>query len=228
ELLAPARVILARRLPRLAINLWEGTDREVHHWMTDGRVDVGLVGPLLRPIPNATVVPLMEDPWYVACPVAHELARSEVLDIRQLGDVPYVMADGGCEPVVRALFDRAAIRPNVSYRAQSIDTILTMVAGGLGITLVPELGLQTFEAALIRTVPLSPRTTRLVAAVMPAGDNAPIAAHQLVAAMQQHIARRERSSLATTMQTTSESHDGRDATGHYGARQTNDRISGRN
>ena len=192
QLLAPARVELARRHPRLVVDVWEGTDREVHQWLTAGTVDVGLVGPVLTTIPGARIVPLMEDPWFVALPAAHPLARRRRLELTELAGVPYVMADGGCEPAILSLFARAGTAPRVAHRAQSTDTILAMVAGGLGATLVPGLGLEAFESPAIHTVPLHPAASRVVAAVLPKGDAAPAGAELLLQVMQHQIARGER------------------------------------
>ena len=69
-----------------------------------------------------------------------------------------------------------------------------MAAGGLGVTLVPGLGMNVLAMPAIRMLSVSARVSRLVSAVLPAGNEAPSAAQLLVSAIKQHIASRHRHS----------------------------------
>ncbi len=186
QLLQPVLERLRLRYPRAAPTLWVGTDREVHEWLHDGAIDVAVVGPVLAHPIGAISVPIMEDPWYVVLPASDPLARRRRLDVRALADRPYVMADGGCEPAIWELFGRGGSSPDICARAQSTDTLLAMVEAGVGVTLVPRLGLTAFESPQLRAVPLHPPATRTVTAVLTEGDAAPHAAHMLVEMLQSY------------------------------------------
>ena len=187
QLLQPVLERVRIRYPRAAPTLWIGTDREVHEWLHDGVIDLAVVGPvLLQPI-RAVSVPIMEDPWYVVLPASDPLARRRRLDVQTLAARPYVMADGGCEPAIWELFASGGVIPDVCARAQSTDTLLAMVESGVGVTLVPRLGLAAFESADLRAVPLHPPAARTVTAVLTEGHDAPHAAHMLVDLLHTHV-----------------------------------------
>lgn len=183
QLLAPALPAFAVRFPRVAVAVLEGTDREVHAWLAEGLVDVALVAPLLAAPPAAEVVTLADDPWYALLPSEHRDARRRAAALGDLAREPYVMADGGCEPAVRALFASAGATPDVRQRALGTDTLMAMVAAGLGWTLVPGFAAAAGLPTGVAAVPLAPSAARTVAAVLPAGARTPAAARALVAAL---------------------------------------------
>jgi len=183
RLVGPTLPKFSARHPRVSVSLWEGTDRELHAWLNAGLVDVGFVGPTLDVPPNAQVIALAEDPWYALLPKDHPLARGRRVRLRRLARVPYVMSDSGCEPAVRALFERVGVTPDVQHRAVGIDTLMEMVAAGLGWTLVPEMSITPAAPAGTVAIPFDPPLARTVSAVLPAGPDAPPAARALVAAV---------------------------------------------
>ena len=93
------------------------------------------------------------------------------------------MSDSGCEPAVRALFERVGAAPDVQHRAVAIDTLMDMVAAGLGWTLVPEMSITPAAPPGTVALALDPPMARTVSAVLPAGPDAPAAARALVAAV---------------------------------------------
>jgi len=183
RLVGPTLPRFSARHPRVDVSLWEGTDRELHAWLNAGIVDVGFVGPALDIPPSAQVVPLTEDPWYALLPKDHPLARGRRVPLRRLARMPYVMSDSGCEPAVRALFERVGAAPDVQHRAVAIDTLMDMVAAGLGWTLVPEMSITPAAPPGTVALALDPPMARTVSAVLPAGPDAPAAARALVAAV---------------------------------------------
>ncbi|HKN68935.1 MAG TPA: LysR family transcriptional regulator [Gemmatimonadaceae bacterium] len=183
RLVGPTLPTFSARHPRVSVSLWEGTDRELHAWLNAGLVDVGFVGPALDVPADAQVIALAEDPWYALLPKDHALSRYPRLQLRRLAGVPYVMSDSGCEPAVRALFERVGATPDVQHRAVGIDTLMEMVAAGLGWTLVPEMAITPAAPAGTVAVPLDPPMARTVSAVLPAGADAPPAARALVNAV---------------------------------------------
>jgi DNA-binding transcriptional LysR family regulator len=187
HLVRPALEEFRRSVPHVAPTLWVGTTREVHRWLQDGVIDVALLAPVLRQPARSVAVPIMEDPWYVVLSVSDPLAQQRRLDVQALATRPYVMADSGCEPAIWDLFARGGTEPNVCGRAQSTDTLLAMVAAGVGVTLVPQLALASLESPLLHAVPLDPPATRTVTAVLTAGDAAPPAARALLDLLRSHV-----------------------------------------
>lgn len=106
-----------------------------------GAIDVALLRPPV-PDPSLTVVPLRRDRLVVAVPADHPLAgraRVRVADLRQAplivhsADRRSVMYD-----VVLGLFRDAGLDPHVRHEVGETSTLITLVAGGLGVAVVPE------------------------------------------------------------------------------------------
>lgn len=106
-----------------------------------GRLDLGY-----RPAWRSTFDPrLIVDlvgswPWLVAINRDHPLAINETLPVRSLRTEPFIMyaahsADVDYLDLVRQALGR---EPRVAHRVANSLAVLTMVAGGLGLTLVPE------------------------------------------------------------------------------------------
>jgi len=192
QLLPPALREFAQRYPRIETSLWEGTDREVEQWLRDGVIDLGFVGPLFAKPRGAEVVPIATDPWHVIVPAGHALSEFDRVDVKRLAELPYVMTDGGCEPAIRELFARHEVQPNVRYRAQGTETLMAMVAAGLGVAVVPELSLPGLPASGVRVLALTPKAARTLFAVLPAGRSAPASARLLLDVLRRYLDHRTR------------------------------------
>ena len=187
EVVRPVLESFRSQCPRVVPDQWIGTTREVQQWLNDGVIDLALLGPVLSQPIGSVAVPIMEDPWYVVLSVSDPLAGRRRVDVRTLASRPYVMADSGPDPAIWELFARGGVEPDVRGRAQSTDTLLAMVAAGVGVTLVPRLLLASVESPQLRAVPLHPPAARTVSAVLTRGDAAPPAAHVLLNLLRLHV-----------------------------------------
>lgn len=82
---------------------------------------------------------LFDDPFFLASPADHPLSRCAKLDVGQLqGQELLLLEDGHClrEHALEACKLRGRDY-KVPYQATSLTTIVQMVAGGIGITLLP-------------------------------------------------------------------------------------------
>lgn len=128
---------------------WEGTDA--------GRGEDDLEG--------LEVIDLLSDPVSVALPVDHPLAAHDVIHIKQLAEEPWIAGCPRCRGHLLALSDLAGFRPDVSFETEDYVAVLGLVAAGLGVALVPQLILASISHPGIRTIPLSPASSRSVQVV---------------------------------------------------------------
>jgi LysR family hydrogen peroxide-inducible transcriptional activator len=129
--------------PRLRLWLREDlTDRLVAA-LEAGRLDL-----LLLALPCAgalETLTLAEDPFRVALPQAHRLAIREAVPIEALAaERLLLLEDGHC---LRAHAEAACglprgMAPADDFAATSLHTLVQMVAGDLGVTLLPELAIR--------------------------------------------------------------------------------------
>ncbi|GAA1647541.1 LysR substrate-binding domain-containing protein [Actinoplanes couchii] len=105
-----------------------------------GGIDVALLRPPVTD-PSLTVVPLRSDPLVVALPAAHPLTAETTIKIADLRDEPLIVHSADRRStmygVVLGLFRDAGIEPRIRHEVGETSTLITLVAGGLGVAVVP-------------------------------------------------------------------------------------------
>lgn len=109
--------------------------------LREGTLDLGL----LRPLPDAgglTITGLRRDRLLVAVPQDHRFATRRRLRIQDLADEGLVAHAGdgrsAMSAAVARLFDSAGLVAQVAHEVGETSTLVTFVAAGLGVALVPE------------------------------------------------------------------------------------------
>jgi DNA-binding transcriptional LysR family regulator len=103
-------------------------------------VDVALMrGPLEETALRVDTI--IEEPFWLALPEAHALATRARVSIKLLRDVPLILFPRRLSP---AYYDQlitvcqaAGFTPDIAYEVEKYATILGLIAGGVGATLVP-------------------------------------------------------------------------------------------
>lgn len=144
------------------LHVREGEPEDTLPLVRQGAVDVALAyhfdGPLpLGPGPNASLewTPLLEDPLHVVLPAGHRLAGSEVLDLAELAAEPWVLGCLKTEAYLRRYAERAGFAPDVRGTTTDYFFARSLVAAGMGVSLIPFIAL-TPEIPGLRTVPVKP------------------------------------------------------------------------
>jgi DNA-binding transcriptional LysR family regulator len=144
------------RYPRIEVAVLEGSDREVHDWLIGGVADVGF---LAVPLDGLATAPFVEDALLALVRADHRLATSEAVTVGDFAGESFITTTGGCEPLVLDWFgDRP---PRMEYSVRGIDTMISFVREGLGVSVVPELNLPSDTSGLVLR-PLDPPATRSV------------------------------------------------------------------
>jgi DNA-binding transcriptional LysR family regulator len=147
------------RYPQVRVRLLEGSDQEVRDWLDQGAADVGVV---TLPAPGLQTVPLDSHDMVAVLPADHRLANRAAITFRALEDESFILSTGGCAQVFMAAAREAGVRFTIAFEAREMSAVLEMVAAGLGISILPSLGLPTDLGTAV-TRPLEPRTTRTLA-----------------------------------------------------------------
>jgi LysR family transcriptional regulator, hydrogen peroxide-inducible genes activator len=105
-------------------------------------LDVAMVA---LPVAEAELIerPLFEEPFYVACPAGHPLARARAIALAELQrEQVLYLADGHClRDQALAICGGGANGQGGDFRAASLETLRQLVAAGLGFTLLPALAI---------------------------------------------------------------------------------------
>ena len=130
---------VAERYPRLRLQFREEKTSAVAQELAEGHLDAGLVAAEAELGEHAAEV-LAKDPFLVAMPKGHPLARRKRVQLTDLDDQPVLLLDDGhcLRTQALALCSRAGAAES-AVRATSLATLAQMVSGGLGITLLPSI-----------------------------------------------------------------------------------------
>lgn len=110
--------------------------------LAQGRVDVGIVVPPATEHASLHMKVFHREELVLAVPSEHPLASSKSVQLRNLANEAFVgfpPKDGpGFESVVAAACQACGFAPRLVQSASQMQAILTLVAGGLGVALVPQ------------------------------------------------------------------------------------------
>jgi LysR family hydrogen peroxide-inducible transcriptional activator len=131
---------LRKQLPRLKLMLYEYQTNPLLDRLRDGEIELGI---LALPVPHDGLEtrPLYEEPFTVAVPNQHALAKRNNVKLDDLsGENLLLLEDGHClRDQALDVCSKIDVKESEDYRATSLETLRQMVAAGLGITLLPEL-----------------------------------------------------------------------------------------
>lgn len=157
--------------PRAQLEMRSGDYHDVEQWLREGSVDLGFI---TLPGPAGTrTIPLAEDPLVAILPKGHRLAQLSQIPIEELGEDPFItLLQSSAHDIHRAM-DNAGIRPKIKYTTKDDYAILAMVEQGLGISIVPQLLIQS-RAQNLEVRPLIPGASRTIALAIPEGEALPV------------------------------------------------------
>jgi DNA-binding transcriptional LysR family regulator len=170
-------VIRARkRYPDLAVVLHDLEPADSIEAVRNGRCHLAVsfaYSLVPRPeVPGLTVTPLMEERVHLALPAAWKNTRDPI-PLKRLADADWIVGSRGRDDL--ALAERACatagFAPRITHTVDDYDLVLQMVAAGLGIGFVPELGLKFPSARTVTLrgaagLPLTRRITALTRSAM--------------------------------------------------------------
>lgn len=131
---------LRKQLPQLKVMLYEYQTEPLLEKLRAGEIELGILA-LPVPLDGLDSVQLYDEPFTVAMPANHPLAKRAALKLDDLsGEALLLLEDGHClRDQALEVCSRIDVKENEDYRATSLETLRQMVAAGLGITLLPQL-----------------------------------------------------------------------------------------
>lgn len=145
------------RRPGVAVELVEDKTIRLLPRLLSGRLDLALVRPPEHPDTRIEFLPLFHERAVVAVPTQHRLSHRARLGIRALVGEPLIVPDRRSRPhshdLTMKLFAEAGARPTISQIAGEKQTIVNLVAAGLGLAIVPRWA-SRWPVPGVRFVPL--------------------------------------------------------------------------
>ena len=158
------------RVPQMPLVLQENFTTKLLDMLRTGELDAAIMA---EPFPDTglAVAPLYDEPFVIAVPAHHALARREAIPSEELKKETMLLLGTGhcfrdhvlevCPEFARFSSDAEGIRK--SFEGSSLETIKHMVASGMGVTVVPQLSVPKERNGLVKYIPFTaPVPTRRV------------------------------------------------------------------
>jgi LysR family transcriptional regulator, hydrogen peroxide-inducible genes activator len=135
---------IRKSLPHLGLMLYEYQTESVLTRLRDGEIDVGIMA-LPAPKDGLESRALYEEAFTVAMPNNHPLAAKSTIKVSDLkGQTLLLLEDGHClRDQALEVCSRVDVREVEGFRATSLETLRQMVVAGFGVTLLPELAVES-------------------------------------------------------------------------------------
>ncbi len=127
-------------------------------------------------------VHLFDDPMYVAMPLGHALASSDLLELASFADEAWMLATTRSCPDSRRFLracHAAGFEPRIAFQNDDYPAMLGFVAAGVGVALIPDMVTRAIRDDVV-VRPLQPAPPpRPILVVLPSGYRSPAAAAML-------------------------------------------------
>ncbi|MBF0875421.1 LysR family transcriptional regulator [Gluconobacter cerevisiae] len=150
--------------PDVGLTLTEGNSSQLLEGLREDAVDVAFVRTSIPDVSDVVVELIVEEPMVVAVPRTHRLAKdapASGLKLTELENEDFILYqsqynNGLYKTIVDACLG-AGFTPRIHQKGPQLLAALNLVAGGLGISLVPQ-SMQQHHAGQVAYIPLSSRT----------------------------------------------------------------------
>jgi len=159
----PAVATIAREFPRLRLDL-----RLIELLAADSGapdVEIAVDGAESGGIAGYQVHPLLTEPYLAVVPVTSALAHRTQVDLAELRDEAWVdndVARGPCRQAVLDACSTVGFSPAFHIETQDYPTAIRFVAEGMGITVIPRLGLGTLPDSTVAVPIVNPTPRRSI------------------------------------------------------------------
>jgi LysR family transcriptional regulator, hydrogen peroxide-inducible genes activator len=137
---------LKQQYPQMRLVLSEEVTDMLTQRLLEHQIDVAILATEVKE-PELEVIPLFEEPFWLAHPRDHEIYNKDEITRRDLGQINLLLlADGHC--LTGQVMDVCRIKEGAldsemaDLRAASLETLLQLVGAGFGCTLVPALAVR--------------------------------------------------------------------------------------
>lgn len=177
---------LRQAAPGMPLDVEENTTATLDRMLKAGELDAVILA-LPYEGPGLETVPLYEEAFRVVAPARHALARRKSVAVEELdaGEL-LLLPVGHCfrDQVLDACHEFSR-PPEAGRQGNSLETLRSMVASGLGVTVLPATALgPRYANPLVKTVPFAdPQPARRIALAARRGFHRPAALEKLVSAI---------------------------------------------
>lgn len=155
--------VFGAQYPQIEVVLVEDTTAKLEQLTASGGTDLSLLSlPLIDH--SLGYKPFLEEEICLAVSPQHPLAqRTGPVDISELREEPFIglKRGQGFRQITVEICEQSGFSPQIVFESSNMETIQSLVAGGMGIAFVPQMLTRAKGADFAPTyLPLNPRPTR--------------------------------------------------------------------
>lgn len=125
--------------PGIEVRLSQGGSEPLTEKLRAGTLDLAIL-PLCEPVPDIAASVVACEGLVLVCAPAHPLAGRTEVTLAELAGEPFVdfQPGWGTRRLVDKGFGQAGLERRIAFEVSDLDSLLALVARGLGVALVPE------------------------------------------------------------------------------------------
>ncbi|WP_330462029.1 LysR family transcriptional regulator [Streptomyces sp. NBC_00820] len=192
SVVAPALARLREEFPGVRIDLRMNDPDDPLSEVTQGHADLAIViSPHGRTYDGVCLVHLLDDAYRVVLPKGHRLESKRVIDLGDLADESWVGSElsGACLDTVIDACAAAGFSPDFVVESGDYATAQGFVAAGLGVSLVPNMGLLSHHPGVMVRKVRNPEPVRAIHAAVREASLGQLAMQGLIRALKAAAAR---------------------------------------
>lgn len=151
--------IFKQDFPHIKIHFKEGGNEDIMRWVERHEVDFGFLS-LVEEKKSATEwIFLKDDPLLAVLPPDYKERQLSIFPLKDFNGKTFILSALGIDVDIHDTLKKHKISPDIQYSAMDDFTIVSMVACGLGVSILPKLVLDHHDSNVL-TLPLFPYAKR--------------------------------------------------------------------
>ncbi|HUR01387.1 MAG TPA: LysR substrate-binding domain-containing protein [Nonomuraea sp.] len=186
-LMAPALARFRREHPGIRVDLRVTDPGDPLPEVAGGEADLAIVvAPRDHVHAGIRLVHLLDDPYRAVLPKGHRLAARQIIELGELAGESWVGSEspGPCLDVLLAGCAAAGFAPQVVVESDDYPTAQSFVAAGLGVCLIPKMGLANRHSGVVVRRVRGPQPVRTIQAAIRETSAAHLPLARLLTALQ--------------------------------------------
>jgi DNA-binding transcriptional LysR family regulator len=169
-LVPPALATLRAEHPGVQVDLKLTEPDDPLPEVLQGRADVALVVNAGADVPGVRMIHLLDDPYRLVLPRGHRLRNKRVINMAEAAEEPWVGNEwpptGACARIAIDACASAGFTPNFVVESEDYANAQGFVAAGLGVSLIPLLGLTNPHPGVVVRRVTKPEPVRVIQAAV--------------------------------------------------------------
>ncbi|WP_228551172.1 LysR family transcriptional regulator [Sporosarcina cascadiensis] len=148
-----------KKYPNIEISIKEGSSKQIEMKIKNAEVDIGLIHSPLQ-TNEITYLPIKKDPFLIICHKGSHLeelfkykegSNYPFIELSSLSDEKFILAHPyqRVRQISDEILSTIKIKPNIFLISRSVQTAISLVASGLGVSFVPESYVSLFNYQIV-------------------------------------------------------------------------------